>query len=230
MKKVKSIYKNSFRIRIKKILARLKLFKLPKWQRDSNLLKREYQSYDEYKKHQSSKLGLLDLTDYDEKYKNTLIARYEKKSNDLKGVNLLCLGARTGSECKAFIELGAFAIGLDLNPGLENKYVLTGDFHNIQFANNSVDIVFSNALDHAFDIEKMINEIKRVLKPKGLFFVELVNGTNDINGRNPGEYESLWWDSVAEISIKIKSLGLDICSEEQFDFPWNGTQIVYKKS
>ena len=47
---------------------------------------------------------------------------------------VLCLAARIGTEVKAFLDLGCFAIGIDLNPGTDNRYVVHGDFHDLQFA------------------------------------------------------------------------------------------------
>jgi SAM-dependent methyltransferase len=77
------------------------------------------------------------------------------------------LGARFGTEVKAFHDLGSFAVGIDVRTGERNKFVLQGDFHDIQFPAATVDIVFTNSLDHAFDFEKVIQEIRRVLKPSG---------------------------------------------------------------
>ena len=46
---------------------------------------------------------------------------------------MLCLGARLGTEVRALHNLGYFAIGIDLNPGVDNPYVLMGDFHKLVF-------------------------------------------------------------------------------------------------
>ena len=227
--KKRSIYKGGIKSKIKKALIKLRLLKTSEWVSDGNFIKRVYKTYEDYTKHQSSKLDLLDLSAYDEKYKSALIERYQSKKESLKGKNILCLGARTGSECHAFIELGAFSVGIDLNPGPANKYVLSGDFHNLQFSSESVDVIFTNALDHAFDLEKLIGEVKRVLKTDGSFFVELVKGSNDTDGREPGEFESLWWSNVTEISSKIEELGMIVYKKTDFSFPWKGTQITYKK-
>jgi hypothetical protein len=49
----------------------------------------------------------------------------------------------------------AFSVGIDLNPGPRNGYVLHGDFHNIIFADASIDAVYTNALDHSFDLQEL---------------------------------------------------------------------------
>jgi len=85
---------------------------------------------------------------------------------------MLCLAARIGTEVKSFLDLGAFAVGIDINPGKKNKYVLFGDFQDIQFAPKCADIIFTNSIDHVYDIEKFLSEIKRVLKMKVFLFVK----------------------------------------------------------
>ena len=140
------------------------------WQQEGNLKSRRYSSYRQYVEHQRAKVETMDLGPYDEKY-------YAALSDRLRGIELdiipttgsvLCLGARLGTEVRAFIDQGYLALGIDLNPGGNNKYVVTGDFHHLQFSDSSVDIAFANALDHVFDIDKVLAEVCRVLKP-GIF-------------------------------------------------------------
>ena len=59
----------------------------------------------------------------------------------LDGQDAAVVGARIGTEVKAFLDLGAVAIGIDLNPGENNRYVVYGDFHDLQFASGSIDVV-----------------------------------------------------------------------------------------
>jgi len=224
------VYKNKMKVIAKKILKSFGLIKKPKWFPQESLSKRSYENYEEYVRHQASKLRLLDLTEYDKNYKAALIERYRGLTSEFKGANMLCLGARTGSECEAFISLGAFAIGVDLNPGEQNKYVVNGDFHDLQFANSSVDYVFTNALDHSFDLAKVLAEVHRVLKDEGTFYAEIVNGSADQDGINPGEFESLWWNRVSDLAMKIEEFGFVAAYQNPFAFPWNGTQIAFKKS
>ncbi|NIO22166.1 MAG: methyltransferase domain-containing protein [Candidatus Aenigmarchaeota archaeon] len=153
--------------------------------------KRVYHTYKEYVSHQKSKLELMDLSDYDIKYRQVLRERVKKLNLLHKGMTALCLAARIGTEVKSFLDLGYFAIGIDLNPGENNRYVVHGDFHDIQFPPNSVDVVFTNSLDHVYDIKKVINEIRRVLRPKGFLIIEVVSGSGE--GKSPDFYESFWW-------------------------------------
>jgi ubiquinone/menaquinone biosynthesis C-methylase UbiE len=52
----------------------------------------------------------------------------------------------------------------------KEKYV-TGSAERIPFSNNTFDAVTAFAAFHWFDNKASLNEIKRVLKPGGIFFV-----------------------------------------------------------
>ena len=95
-------------------------------------------------------------------------------SLDVRGLNLLCIGARAGGEVRAFIGLGAYALGIDVAPSPKSKYVLYGDGRNLQFASTSVDIIFTNVLDHIPDLTLFAKEVARVLKPNGILIAEVL--------------------------------------------------------
>src|SRR5690606_32891810 len=100
-----------------------------------------------------------------------------------------------------FIDRGAFAVGIDLNPGRENRWVVVGDFHALQFADASVDVVYTNSLDHAFDLSPVLAEVRRVLKDDGDFVVEMGLGVEE--GGQPGFYEALSWRRADELVARI---------------------------
>src|SRR5258707_15564244 len=118
----------------------------------------------------------MDLSDYVKWFRTCMAERLAVMAEIQSGMSALCLAARIGTEVKAFQDVGCFSVGIDLNPGPDNKYVLRGDFHEIQFPSNSLDVVYTNSIDHAFDAVKMISEVKRVLKPTGVFIVEAPHG------------------------------------------------------
>lgn len=156
-------------------------------------IRRKYKSYEEYLEHQKEYLNLEF-----ERFKNEEEAMYHLLSKVFKneplvehGMSVLCLGARLGGEVRAFRDCGCFAVGLDLNPGPLNKFVVHGDFHEIQFASESVDIIFTNSLDHMLEPQKVITEIKRVLKPNGYLFL-VISGADQ---QGPGGHESFWWEA-----------------------------------
>ena len=92
----------------------------------------------------------------------------------LKGLNVLCVGARAGGEVSAFTHVGAFAVGIDIAPNPKSRYVLYGDATKLQFANATVDVVFTNVMDHIKDLRSFAAEVVRVLKPGGIFISEIV--------------------------------------------------------
>jgi SAM-dependent methyltransferase len=199
------------------------------WDQTDGIRQRQYRNYQEYCEHQASKLGTLDLTRYSAQFRNALAQRIDTLPDLARGSTVLCLGARNGIECQVFIENGFFAVGVDLNPGPNNQTVLTGDFHHLQFANATIDVVFTNALDHAFDFAKVMSEVTRVLKPNGLFVAEIVRGSKDDDGREPGAFESVWWDHVDAVVSRIQKHEFKILKRTRFNYPWNGDQCIFER-
>lgn len=192
----------------------------------SSFASRVYESYDDYVAHQASKLGVHELSEYDVQYPEVLKDRLQKTGLEFKGRNVLCLAARIGTEVKAFLGVGGFAVGIDLNPGAKNRYVLHGDFHDLQFATGSVDYVFTNSLDHAFQIERILKEVLRVLKPDGAFIVEAVAGETE--GKSPGFFESFAWKSIDHLVALIESQGFKLIARSGFDYPWPGSALIFR--
>ena len=163
------------------------------WQKNDGLAKRQYDSYEDYLDHQSSKLDRVKHR-LDETYADDL-AEFRRRFSlccELKGRrSILCLGARIGTEVQALHDLGYFAVGIDLNPGPESLLVLKGDFHALQFPDGSVDAVYTNCLDHVFDLPRMMREIERVLRPGGIFVADVLPGFEE--GWTPGNYEAAHW-------------------------------------
>jgi SAM-dependent methyltransferase len=182
--------------RAQKAKARKATFESDTWNRDENLAQRSYGSYDEYIAHQAAKLDKvshrLDETQVEDlaDFKN----RFAHCAALTEARTVLCLGARLGTEVKALHALGYFAVGIDLNPGENNLYVLPGDFHAIVFPDGSVDAVYTNALDHVFDLDKVLREVARLLRPGGLFVVDMLPGFEE--GFIPGAYEATHWRSA----------------------------------
>jgi SAM-dependent methyltransferase len=197
------------------------------WSGSDTFQQRTYPTYEAYTEHQKSKLSKLDLTKYNVEFSAALQERLGKVLGGFdRGRNVLCLGARTGAECDAFIKLGHFPIGIDLNPGEGNRYVVVGDFHDLQYADGSVDIVYTNALDHAFDLEKIVKEVTRVLKDDGVFVAEIV----DPSVRGPGDYEAIWWKTLGDVIERIENGGMTVWENEDFVYPWQGRQVVFVKN
>lgn len=150
--------------------------------------RRAYADYDAYLVHQAEKLRLLRarLEPSDREYEELVCARFReilgRGAMPFRGQSMLCLGARLGGEVRAFKRLGALAVGIDIEPGAKNPHVLHGDFHDVAFPDGSFDHAFTNAIDHVFELDRFLDEVERILKPGGLFHVEL-------SWAEPGDHE-----------------------------------------
>lgn len=214
--------------------ARKTILKLRLGQRwgtsDGGFAQRQYPDYEVYLRHQRVKLDaarLKTIAGYDQRFYAALRQRIEELPIAVRGRSVLCLAARQGTEVRAFIDAGAFAVGIDLNPGARNRYVVVGDFHDLQFASGSVDVVYTNALDHAFDLDRIIEEVKRVLAPGGVLIADVGGGTEA--GVTPGFYESLAWSNVEEMLGRFEGHGLQLEHRRSFQMPGVGEQLVMKK-
>lgn len=204
------------------------IFDSRSWEKHDGVSRRVYKSYDEYVEHQKAKLATVGNPQRKrDRLRNALRERLESCPEVTRGSNVLCLAARFGGECEAFIDRGAFAVGIDLNPGPENRYVVTGDFHDIQFADASIDCVFTNSLDHVYEFERVMGEVRRVLKSGGVFIAEIAQGSTDEHSHDAGEYESYWWDSTETLVSRITGSGFDMIRQVGFSVPRNGIHAVF---
>jgi len=156
---------------------------------------RKYKSYEEYVKHQLNKTAssktrrrLRHKRQIRKKWFNKHLSILDKYL--VKGLRGLCLAARDGAEVEVFKDRGYKAIGIDLVAF--SPFVIKGDFHKIPFKDNSFDFIYSNSVDHVFDIEKFSSEVNRVLKKGGyvLFHLALTRF---------GEYEVLYLSTVDDL-------------------------------
>lgn len=190
-------------------------FKSDRWQSEGEISFRRYSSYDEYIAHQASKLKIVSdrLAENEELFYQEFISRLGSCGPLKDKKSVLCLAARVGTEVRALISLGHFAVGIDLEPGSANAYVLPGDFHKLVFADNSIDAVYCNSLDHVFDLARVVSEVRRVLLPGGIFVADLFAGYEE--GFTAGEYEATHWKTVAAIIERIRELGSFAVIEER---------------
>ncbi len=170
---------------------------------DNSFKKRKYSSYDDYVSHQKSKLMLKNKEKSLKNNHNNHVKRFYQRFHDCEYIkrnnNVLCLGARTGAEVEAFRKLGCFATGIDLNPGIDNPFVMYGDFHDLLFPEDSVDIIYCNCLDHLFDIDEVLKEIVRVLKNEGgVFILDVVAGFEDEIPHNVDGFDCFHWEKAED--------------------------------
>ena len=183
------------------------------------LYKRKYKNYQHYLDHQREKLSnkIEHFQTVSEKRVKSFVERLSDVSPKIPGPKVLCLAARLGEEVQAFRELGhSEAIGIDLNPGPDNKYVIEGDFHDIPFENGIFDGVYCNCLDHAWDLRKVSIETARVLKPDGLLVLDVPfvqsykNHDYKKNVKKAHKYEATLWDSLDDV-LKEFSEFIEVC-------------------
>ena len=177
------------------------------WEHGEAGARRRYASYEEYLEHQASKLGKIAprLREKEDEDRAEFRRRFATCAALAGARSVLCLGARLGTEVRALHDLGYFAVGIDLNPGERNPYVLPGDFHRIVFPSGSVDAVYTNALDHVFSLEELVGEVQRLLRAGGVFIADLELGSEE--GFIPGEYEAAMWRDHQALVEQIRTLG-----------------------
>jgi SAM-dependent methyltransferase len=200
-----------------------------RWEQAGGLSARQYPDYQTYLAHQATKFGGLrwkSVQNHDRRFYDELSGRLGALPIDFRGSSVLCLAARQGSEVRAFIDRGAFAVGIDLNPGPRNRWVVVGDFHELQFADASLDYVYTNSLDHAFDLNRIMKEVRRVLKPTGRLIVEANMAGGE--GAARGAFESLVWANTNELVERIEKTGFQVAQRTSFDLPWKGEQIIFR--
>jgi len=146
------------------------MIRLLRWSRSYRKShKPSYETYDAYLRHQKEK------TTDPVRRKKWLEDEWQIKLDGFRqifqgnqirlGENALCLGARTGQEVRALLDLGVKAIGIDLVPC--EPLVRQGDIHALPFDDSTFDFVFSNVFDHALYPDRFVAEMERVCRPSG---------------------------------------------------------------
>lgn len=111
------------------------------------------------------------LTEYPQKLANYLFNRYNLK----KGDNFLDIGCGRGEFLKGFVSLGVSGHAVDQSSAAL-KYCPEAELRNsdienegIPYPNNYFDVVYSKSvIEHFHYPEKLVKEMRRVLKPGGL--------------------------------------------------------------
>ena len=199
------------------------------WQpgNESGFTTRTYPSYGDYVRHQQSKPVDYRETDHDDDLCAALADRL-RDDGVTAGASALCLGARFGGEVRAFLAVGCFAVGIDLRTAPESKYVLSGDFHDLQFPDACVDFLYTNSLDHAYDIKAVLAEISRVLKSSGRLIVEAPQGASE--GNPPGIWEAFYWSTTDDLVALLASHGFELARRVPFTVPWTGQHLCFERS
>lgn len=86
---------------------------------------------------------------------------------------VLCIGSRNIEELDHIKSKGVEkVIGIDIFS--ENPAILVMDMHHLKFPDASFDVVYSShSLEHAYDAQKVIQEIIRVARPHAVVAIEV---------------------------------------------------------
>lgn len=108
-----------------------------------------------------------------EKIVKYLLTKLFEKDNISKDIKIISIGCRNINEIKAIESFGfKNIIGIDLYS--ENKSILIMDMHDIQFPENSFDLIYSShSLEHSINPSKAISEFVRVAKDNAYFIIEV---------------------------------------------------------
>jgi len=155
---------------------------------------RKYDSYADYLKHQKSwpshksnelKFDNEEQKDWFRKWFKVLDGLF-----DIESLRAVCLGPKQGHEVEVLRDIGFDAVGIDLigepvtgggpiTIDVElSKFplVIEGDFHDLALEDGSMDLVYSNALDHMYDMRKFGGESVRVLRRGGYLLYHVNSG------------------------------------------------------
>ncbi len=208
---------------------------MPIKKQESGLYSREYQSTKDYISHQRSKLKIANLNldlRFEKRLNEFIEVRFSKIFKNQTGSSVLCLGARDGVEVAALRKLGHLAIGIDIEFPSANSFVHYGDFHRVPYPDTVFDYVYMNVFDHVLDPERVLEEISRTLKVKGLFVLDLQFGRDDeeFEGEESmmGPWEACGWDKIDTVIELIENSGFVLDSEMSSSVLRPGyTQLVF---
>jgi SAM-dependent methyltransferase len=89
------------------------------------------------------------------------------------GGSVLCVGCRNPLELDRFRERGfPEVVGIDLFSQRDD--ILVMDMHELSFPDDSFDVVYaSHALEHSYDVDRVVGEIARVARDGAVIGVEV---------------------------------------------------------
>jgi len=185
-------------------------------------------SYEKYVEKQGNKIHnpekreqLLRRTEHRQRTFQRVFTRIK---DHLRSGRVLCLGARTGCEIIGARRAGfKDSQGIDLHP--VGDLTIQGDWHDIPFENSSFENVFTNSIDHCYDLQKMIHEIRRVLKPKGrvcllLSRKQMLHNKKDKEKYMRGSQNFLFWEDALDLASVFQEQGFQLVFHERLRTNW----------
>jgi SAM-dependent methyltransferase len=173
---------------------------------------REFKDYEQYVYKQGGKArGRRDhLLAHVEKNTESFRLIFRRAAPHLRQGSILCLGARTGAESDGAIQAGfKGSVGIDLHP--VGPTVLQGDWHALTFPDKSFANCFTNSIDHCLYLDKFTSEVKRVLMPKGRFYLMATNRDKTVDQwLAKGGNEGLYWETSDQLAEAICHHGFTV--------------------
>jgi SAM-dependent methyltransferase len=135
-----------------------------------------------------------------------LVERTADLAGLASGASVLCVGPRNSIELDLFRSCGiSDVVGIDLFS--QSPDILVMDMHAMTFADEAFDAVYaSHSLEHAHDLDAVLDEIARVSRPGGVLSVEVpvrhrghdadlivFDGLEDLQGRVERLAERVLW-------------------------------------
>lgn len=177
-----------------------------KLMRERGVVYRNYDNYAEYVTHQKQKFD--EILKLQGGFGNRIIAgyrmRFYRRFKFLtrllpKTAVILCAGARQGTEVEVLRDLGfKNAYGIDLNPGPDNPLVRPGDFMHLDNEPSSLDLLYTNCVDHAFNLDAFFAEHARAIKPDGYVLYDVAD-----QSAGAGAFEAAEWENEEEIFLMM---------------------------
>ena len=140
-----------------------------------------YYKSEEYISHSSSNKGIINFL-YNKVRVKTLRQKLCWIKNEVKGRQLLDIGAGTGHFLNVAKADGYIVKGLEPDADArefckkEHSLDLFPQNHLYKLEDNSVDVITMwHVLEHVYDLQSDIKEMKRILKPGGVMFVAVPN-------------------------------------------------------
>jgi SAM-dependent methyltransferase len=147
----------------------------------------------------------------------------------VEGKDVLVIGSNSEELAQIFIENKALSVIIivdDNDSLLKSRFLLSGnkmisvrmmEFSNTDFRDSTFDIVYAQASISTIERRKTLKEIKRILKPEGIFCAgEVVNLEKEVplfikNLRDNSGIDAQWIGELNDLYVKA---GFEIISED----------------
>lgn len=137
--------------------------------------------------------------------------------------NAVCMGVRNSDEVDAFARQlrNATCIGIELNPAAASRNVLTHDFAKLPVdMQGQFDLIFSNSIDHSFDIAVTLREWRRAASDNCRLVVQF--STDHVCTTDPYNF------TIARATALVEDAGFNIIAIYDPMKTWKEFTIVFK--